>query len=459
MSDDVQHEVAKYSAWMVDSDLPRTLYQGTKAMKLAGKKYLPANQLESDDVYKARLARSVLLNAFRKTSSFLAGQVFQADIVFDESVPEDFSDLKTNIDRSGNNINVFAKRVFQNGIGKGVSHILVDMDKVDEGATVEEKRQAGVRPYMREIRPEDVIGWLVEDGVLTQVRIRETTEQRDGKYGVKVVEQIRVLGQGYWELWELDGKTSAMVDNGTFPGNSLPFFTFIPGEEQSILTGETPLMDLAELNLAHWNSKSDQVNILHVGRVPILFGRHIDADKIPVGTSQMITSGDDNADMKFVEIAGASIAAGAADLEELKAEMALYGLQQLIPRTGSMTATEKALSSSESHSSLGTWATEFSDFLQSVCETVGVFGDFVFPEDGFTVNGEYNLGVADAATLTTILKAHDQGVLSAQGAFTELRRRGIVDEHLTWKDMTEDIEEENRIGDLAGTLFGGAPAT
>jgi hypothetical protein len=34
--------------------------------------------------------------------------------------------------------------------------------------------------------------------------------------------------------------------------------------------GEPPLLDLAYLNVKHWQSQSDQDNILHIARVPIL---------------------------------------------------------------------------------------------------------------------------------------------------------------------------------------------
>jgi len=297
--------------------------------------------------------------------------------------------------------------------------------------------------------------------MLSMIRIKETITEDVGAYGSRAVNRIRVFRDtGEWEIHVLDGDGNvASTTSGILSIKRMPIVTFIPGEETTVVTGQTPLMDLAELNADHWRSSSDQTNILHVGRVPILFGRNIDAAAMPVGVSAMITSDDENADLKFVEITGAAIAAGQTDLTETEAKMALYGLQQLVPRTGNMTATEKALTSAESNSSLGTWATEYNAVLQQVFELMGAYIGVEFPVDGLTVNQEYNFGIADPQELAQILKAHDQGILSAQACFSEFRRRGTFDEHLTWDDVDADIEQEKRdaidMQQMAGSEFGG----
>ena len=51
-----------------------------------------------------------------------------------------------------------------------------------------------------------------------------------------------------------------------------------------------PLLDLAWLNLAHWQSSSDQRHILHIARVPILFARGMDTaeSQIDIGPNRII---------------------------------------------------------------------------------------------------------------------------------------------------------------------------
>jgi hypothetical protein len=467
--DDVSSPSAKYTEWMSLSQLPRTLLLGTKGMKDARTTYLSQNALETDEAYADRLEASTLLNAFKKTCSFLSGQVFQADIVFSDDVDEEIQERSKDIDGKGNNINVFAKRVFFNGLGKGVSHILIDATKIepDPNRTIEEERALGVRTYFKELKPEQLIGGKTnEDGSLKQIRIKETITKEDGLYGEKDVPRVRLFNDdGTWEVHEKQNNGSyLMVESGKLSYSGIPLVSFIPGEEFSVIFGETPLMDLAELNLSNWRSRSDQTHILHVARVPLLFGKHLDLKTIPSGVSSLINSDDDNADLKFVEVSGAAIQAGAMDLKENEAQMALYGLQQLVPRSGNQTATEKSITSAESNSSLGTWATEFETVLQHAYEIAAEFENGEFPSDGISVNKEYDLGIADAQELAQILKAHDQGIISAQAAFTEFRRRGVFDEHLKWDDIEEEINNETAndntaLGSLGGTLFGGEQQT
>jgi hypothetical protein len=452
----------KYMEWMSLSDLPRTLLKGTRGMKAAKGKYLTQNALETDKAFETRLEASALLNAFKKTCSFLSGQVFQADIVFDDTVDVTVLEQSSDVDGKGNNINVFAKRVFFNGIGKGVALILVDATAVepDTNRTVAEEQALGVRTFFKEVRPEDLIGYrLSDDGTLAQIRIAETKTKPDGLYGEKDVQCIRLFNDdGTWELYEKqDDGEYIVTKSGALSYKGVPIVPFIPGEEFNVVAGESPLMDLAELNLAHWRSKSDQTHILHVGRVPLLFGRHLNMDTAVSGVSSLLNSDEDGSDLKFVEISGAAIAAGAADLKETEAQMALYGLQQLVPRSGNQTATEKAITSSESNSSLGTWATEFETILTMAYTIAGEFQNKEFPQEGLSVNKEYDLGIADSQELLAILKANEQGVISAQSAFTEFRRRGVFDEHMAWRDIEDEKELEAAnapdMQKLSGTNF------
>jgi len=453
---DIEKPCLDYLTWMTQSLLPRTLMQGTAGMKAAREVFLTRNPLEKLDAYEQRLEQSTLLNAFRKTCNFLAGQVFQSDVVFSDDVSPDIIEASNNIDGKGNSIHVFAKRLFINGLGKGVSHILVDYPSTNgQVLTKAQELALNIRPFFNEVRPEDIIGYrFTEDGQREQVRIKETAAIPVGIYGSKQVNRIRVFhNTGAWELFEENEKKNYnLIDDGQLSFKGIPLISFIPGEEQSILAGETPLMDLAELNLRHWRSNSDQINILHVARVAILFGKNIEVQKLAVGPSVLISSTEPDSDLKYVEISGASIQAGASDLKEIESKMALYGLQQLIPRTGNMTATEKAITSGESQSSLGTWATEFQSALQNAFDVAEKFKGREFPQNGVKVNKEYNFGIANDAELTVI---NNSLFLSEENKFKEFKRRGIVDEHITWEDNQDQRRAEaGSTNNLAGTLFG-----
>ncbi len=459
----VDHLSANYRSWLSKSTLPRALYKGTQGMKDASTAFLPKQALESATAYNARLSISTLLNAFRKTAAYLAGQVFQSDIVFSDEVSDDFIDMLSTVDTSGNDINVFAKRLFQDGLAKGCSLIMVDAPKAAGGKqpTKAEAKARGIRPYLKQVCPESVIGGIEdENGRLIQVRIQEKVSKADGEYGSKQVSRIRVLTIGGWEIHEeVEGGGYTQIEKGNFPLQVLNIVPFLPGEEYDQLFGETPLMDLAELNAHHWRSQSDQNNILHVARVPILFGRHIKIEKMPVGTSTLVTSSEKDSQLTYVEISGKSIEAGQKDLTETEAKMALWGLQQLIPRTGAQTATEKALASSESHSSLGTWATEFDTVLQMAFEIMATFTSSEFPKGGAQTNKEYSYSVFDGIEADVLYKGVELGIIPKELCFNELKKRGILEESATWADAVAMMENEARttntdLDNLGKNLFG-----
>ena len=121
------------------------------------------------------------------------------------------------------------------------------------------------------------------------------------------------------------------------------------------LTARPPLSDLAWLNLAHWQSSSDQRHILHLARVPLLFGRNlqIGAGELEIGPNRPILNDDPASELKFVEHSGAAIEAGRQDLIDLEDKMAVMELEMLSrPQAGPVTATARRLDAAQNHAAL-----------------------------------------------------------------------------------------------------------
>jgi|tagenome__1003787_1003787.scaffolds.fasta_scaffold20914429_2 hypothetical protein len=80
MAKSVATPSADYDEHFQRLDLQRTLMGGTRAMRRAGTRYLPQEQAEENAAYAARLARSTLFNAYRKTVEKMTGKVFAKPI-------------------------------------------------------------------------------------------------------------------------------------------------------------------------------------------------------------------------------------------------------------------------------------------------------------------------------------------------------------------------------------------
>lgn len=438
--------------------LPRTLAGGTEAMRkaaLAGQ-YLPQEPAESNAAFKNRVHRTFLFNAFGKTIRDMAGKVFAKPVQIGEDVPPAIVGYCENIDLTGQGINNFAADVFRAGLRDGISYILVDMPPKRENATRRDVIDSGIRPYLVHVEASNLLGFksttINGRHVLTQIRIAECTTEDDPEDEFVEVEihQVRVfdrLDNGVMFRVFREQKLSedksewVVVDEGL---TSLSEISLVPfyANRTEFMMGEPPLEDLAQLNLAHWQSGSDQRNILHVARVPMLFAKGFgDDDTLVVGANSFTRTTSENADLKFVEHTGNAIGAGRDDLKDLEFQMQTMGLELLIPKPGNHTATGAAIDQAKMNSPLAIMADNLKDALEQA------FG-FMAQYDGLgkdaggsvTVNTDFGITMRDAADLQALLGAVNAGQISRETFWRELKRRGVL------MDDFDPDEEAERIG-------------
>lgn len=359
MSADVATPNDAYQAMEPEWQLVRDLLGGTRAMRKAGPRWLPREPPESLEAYRIRLNRSVLFNGVGRALETLVGKLMAQPVQLLDPVDKDINALVGDIDLAGRDLSGFAADILKAALVDGVTHVLVDYPSDTAGgqssASFADERRHAARPYLVHVPAADLIGWRLApaDGGnshLDRVRIRERVVEADGLWGERTIEQIRVLSPGAYALYRRPESATTganewqQVAGGetSYPG--LPLFTLY-ANRCGFMLGRPSLMDLAWLNLAHWQSSSDQRHILHVARVPILFGRNLadNGSDIEIGPNRLIFGNGDGADLKFVEHSGAAIAAGRQDLLDLEDRMAVLGLDLLRGRPGRETATARAL--------------------------------------------------------------------------------------------------------------------
>jgi hypothetical protein len=340
----------------------------------------------------------------------------------------------------------------ESALGYGICGILVDYPKATdtEGKllypTREMEKAAGVRPYCIQIHPWQVLGWRDEyiDGVwrLTQLRLMECVDEPDGDYGVKSVEQVRVLTPGAWELQRQNEKKEWFVyDSGT---TSLSIIPYVPvyGQRTGFMLGRPPLIEVANLNVAHWQSSSDQATILHVARVPILAVIGVDDDKwqMTVGASSAVKI-PLNGDMKWVEHSGKAIEAGADELEALEERMRQAGAELLVLRPGKITATQTATENAVGMCALHRIANNLEDALDQALQ---ICADWVGEPTGGSVELFKDFGAASLAEASTqlLLDSTSAGKVSDETYFNELKRRGVVSPDIDWQDEKDRLDKQ-----------------
>lgn len=442
----VQEPSAQVAGYAEDWRLVTDLLGGTRAMRAAGERRLPRWPNESPESHKARLSTATLFPAFARTLGVMAGKPFSKALTYGDDVPTRIREWCDDADLQGTNLHTFAADLLAEALGYGLCGVLVEYPRTDGVRTVADERAVNARPYLVRYNHDQILGWQSArtNGVtrLTQLRLAESAEVQDGEYGTKIVERVRVLRPGSWEIWEKGEKDEyVLAESGATTLAEIPFVPFC-GRKTGFMAGVSPLLDLAHLNVKHWQSQSDQDTILHVARVPILAAITSDEGfELTVGASSAVRI-PEGGDLKFVEHGGAAIAAGRQSLQDLEGQMIQTGAELLVQRPGQRSATEA------NKSELQRITEAFEDSLDQCLQFMA---DWVGEKQGGHVSLFKDFG---AATLTDasaqlILSMQQAGLISKETAIREQQRRGMLAPDL---DPTAEIERAQTDGPALGTL-------
>jgi hypothetical protein len=423
------------------------LMGGTPAMREASEAYLPKWPNEETGSYNARLATATLLPSYRRTVRVLSGKPFSRALTLADGTPASIKTWAEDIDRQGVSLHAFAAEMFEEAF-YGLAGILVDYPRVTPvktGRTVAQVEASGARPYFVRVKHEQILGWrteVVNGGVrLSQLRIMESAEEPDGAYGVTHVPQVRVLFPGGWEVWrQFKDGVWAVHDEGVTTLAQIPFVPLY-GIRTGFMAGRPPLLDLAYLNVKHWQSQSDQDTLLHVARVPILTARCVGQDfSLTVGASAAVNLGsDEKAQLEYVEHTGAAIEAGAKSITALEDQMIQTGAELLVQKPGARTATEDANDAEGNKCDLQRMAETFEDSLDQALQFMADYARL--PSGGnvslFKDFGAASLSDASAQLIQTLQQG---GLISKETAIAELKRRGV---------LSQEVDAQHEI-DVAG---------
>jgi len=449
-----------YQEMAEDWELIHDLLGGTKTMRLAGEKWLPKEPRE--DGYSSRLNRSILYNAYRDTLNKLANRPFAHPISFTD-LPEQLEYLKEDVDATGKSFETFAKEIMKDLINYGITHIFVDhseLPEIAEGAvlTKADEERLGARVLLNIVHPPDLIGWqteIINKRIrLTQIRVKEVVTESVGTYGDRDINYVKVYTETGWEIYKEaisdDNKektTWLLVDSGKHTFGNIPLIT-IYANRTGFMMAEPPLMDLAWLNLAHWQSYSDQRNILRLSRFGLLFGKGFPKGMVgaslDVGPSKAFLTSNPESDLKYVEHTGGSIEAGRKDIEDIEIKMEILGQQPLMRTAPLTTATAKRIDESRNISQLQSWVRSLERSLLQVIKMAGEWRKIEVPEaTKVDIFSDFEVAIYGATDKELLLKIRTEGEITRATFLKEEQRRGVLSGEIDVKDEAEAAEQEN----------------
>ena len=434
-------------------ELIHDLLGGTARMREVGKARLPMETREEARAYENRLERSYLYGALSDTLDKIVAKPFSRPVTIRGTLPRQLEDLVSDATLRGQDFTQFARELFTDAATHGLSHVLVDYPRVGEGLSIADEKAGEIRPFLVRVSPPDLIGWRSERmhggrERLTQIRVSERRVVPHGPFGDREAEYVRVLTEDAWELWEKpqEGGDFIMVDEGMHTFGAIPLVTCYISRT-GFMTADPPLEDLAWLNLAHWQSLSDQRNILRFARMPLLYqfgvsDEEVEAE-ITIGPSQLIRSVNPDAKMGYVEHSGAAIGAGERDLRALEAQMEVMGLQPLIEKTGGATATGRALDEARTHSNIQAWIRSIEGTLLECLQATAHWIGTELPDD-VTVDVFSDFGVTLKAEqdINALIQMRSSGLVTHKTFLDEVKRRGLISEAVDVEAEIAATEEE-----------------
>lgn len=432
-----------------DWDLIDALRGGTQGMRQAGKLYLPQRKLEDDQDYKCRLAVATLFPAFTETVQSMVGRVFAKQAVVDEGKTPEWirNEVLPNIDLQGRNLHVFCYDWFREAFEYGLSHVLIDSPPAEGVRTVADQKAKGVRPYAVKISPRNIIGWRTNSkGELVQLRVRFCVEREEGEFGVGTVEQVRVytmVGDGTVVVtYEKSGEKWVELPDSraTLPLKRIPLVTYYTGRVGYMLA-RPPLRELAYLNAKHWSMQSSNDGLVETASVPILVVTGVtEGDDLVIGAKHAVKL-PVGGDMKYVEHTGAAISAGREALRELKEEMREAGAKLLRTNDVAKNELQAGEEAARENSDLGQMTRAFED---AVADMLDLIAEWRGESEGGAVKLQPNLDadLAPVDSMGIVTNLRDAAILSDETAFNEAKRRGLIDESLTWEEEQERIANQ-----------------
>lgn len=321
---------------------------GRDAILQAKDKYLPRLKDQSEEDYTSYLVRATFYNATWRTISGLVGMVLRKPPVI--TVPDLVVPMLDDITMSGVPINAFAQTILEEAIEEGRVGILVDCPPVyAEGVntpTLADSIAQNIRPTMQMYDAKSIINWrtgLVNNkNVLTLIVLEESEEVIVDDWTSKTEKRWRELAlvEGVYRVrrFKREADKDIQIGNDIFPklgGKTMKHipFQFIGVDDITPDIDEPPLIDLVDMNLAHYRVSADYEHGCHFTGLPTpVVSGYVNEDKsekLYIGSSHAWVFPDPSAKASYLEFSGDGLKSLVENLQNKEKQMAVLGARML----------------------------------------------------------------------------------------------------------------------------------
>ena len=420
---------------MPDWQVMAAVTNGTNYLRDLAATYLPQEPREDDDAWEARINRSVLSPFTSRLIETAAGTILRKPIHI-EGDPF-WLELATNIDGLGSNINEYARRALVSSLTYGHSAILIDYPAAPEVRTLAEERALNRRPYFVHIDAPQIWGWRKDStNRLTQIRIHDYDLDPQGEFGETQVEQMRVIYPGRYDLYTLGQETVSLLTSGTY---SLPEIPVVPiySNRRGLLRSLPPLLDIANLNITHYQRQADLIHALHIAAMPtlVLEGWDTDTTEAKIGVNYAIAMAPGNK-AYYVQSDATSFAAQSAEIQALEMQMASLGVTKLLgQKFVAESADAKRIDQAQANSTLAIISQELESALNQAFAFAAAYIGLEPPE--ITIDRDFDYYRLIGQDITAIIQLNQLGKISDSMLLEILRRGEILPDNINIESEDE----------------------
>ena len=415
--------------WILIEDL----LQGTYGMRRKHRRYLPQEPREQDESYDNRLSRSVCPPYYQRLERMLAGMLTRKPVRLNDT-SDIIREQLFDVDLQGNDLNVWTYETARKMVRYGHIGVLVDAPA------------DGGRPYWVTYTPRQILGWRSEakegQQQLTMLRLAETVTIPDGVYGEKVVDQIRVLTPGQFQLHQKkDTGDFELVDEGTTSISEIPF-SVAYANRLGFMESRPPLEDIAELNMKAYQVQSDLDNQLHISAVPMLafYGFPSSAEEVSAGPGEAIAFPAEGR-AEYIEPQGRSFDAQFKRLEGIAMQINELGLSAVLgQKLSAETAEAKRIDRSQGDSTMMVIAQNVQDMIDNCLQYHAQYLGQGNAAGGCTVNRDFVGARLEPADIKELRELYTAQVIGKETLLKELADGEVFSDDF---DVDTEMESNN----------------
>lgn len=457
-----------YGLQCADWKKMRDCVAGQRAIHEAAEAYLPRLVGETDTDYAARKARANFFNATSRTIEGLVGMLFRVEPDCDVSPAT--KPMLDDVTKSHETMLQFATRVAEELETTNKVAVLTDYPTADKGTgemSVADVERLNLRPHLAAYPAESIInwryGWVNNRTMLTLLVLEEIiSEPNPVDTFVSIdITQWRVLEliEGVYtvQIWRSTAGTFGPIGEPIVPLMNNKPLNEIPVE--ILGDGLPPLIDLADVNVSHYQTTADIEHGAHRTALPQPW---IAGDLSTVGPNgetvrPVLYIGGNNAwtfgpgtTVGMLEYTGQGLDSLEKRLERKEAQMAVLGARMLEQQKKGVESAESAgLHRAGEQSILQQQAGDLSAGLERV---LAVFDKWAggTGKVRYQINKDFIPASLTAQDITALVGAWQAGTVSKEELFNKFQRGGVISEGVDFEGHETQIEN-------APPVLSGAP--